>query len=138
LRSIDRFVDLDGLRRELYFFYSMIGRPSIPRADDQDAAGSERRLALLHWESKAKWADRIASNSQCRTRRVVDRSARPALDPGSMHFTRWQRAKEWSHQATAPQRTLVPNNQKTESQKAHSAALCLDTVVVSSIKATKN
>jgi transposase len=29
LRSIDRFVDLDGLRRELYPFYSTIGRPSI-------------------------------------------------------------------------------------------------------------
>jgi transposase len=29
LRSIDRFVDLDGLRRELCSFYSTIGRPSI-------------------------------------------------------------------------------------------------------------
>jgi transposase len=29
LRSIDRFVDLDGLRRELSPFYSTIGRPSI-------------------------------------------------------------------------------------------------------------
>src|ERR1700750_2770940 len=29
LRSIDRFVDLDGLRRELSPFYSPIGRPSI-------------------------------------------------------------------------------------------------------------
>jgi transposase len=29
LRSIDRFVDLDGLRRELSSFYSTIGRPSI-------------------------------------------------------------------------------------------------------------
>ena len=29
LRSIDRFVDLDGLRRELSAFYSTIGRPSI-------------------------------------------------------------------------------------------------------------
>ena len=29
LRSIDRFVDLDGLRRELSPFYSAIGRPSI-------------------------------------------------------------------------------------------------------------
>jgi transposase len=29
LRSIDRFVDLDGLRRELCPFYSTIGRPSI-------------------------------------------------------------------------------------------------------------
>ena len=29
LRSIDRFVDLDGLRRELSPFYSSIGRPSI-------------------------------------------------------------------------------------------------------------
>jgi len=29
LRSIDRFVELDGLRRELAPFYSVIGRPSI-------------------------------------------------------------------------------------------------------------
>ena len=29
LRSIDRFVDLDGLRRELAPFYSEMGRPSI-------------------------------------------------------------------------------------------------------------
>ena len=29
LRSIDRFVELDGLRRELSPFYSAIGRPSI-------------------------------------------------------------------------------------------------------------
>src|SRR5664279_5621188 len=29
LRSIDRFVELDGLRRELAPFYSAIGRPSI-------------------------------------------------------------------------------------------------------------
>ena len=29
LRSIDRFVELDGLRRELSCFYSAIGRPSI-------------------------------------------------------------------------------------------------------------
>jgi len=29
LRSIDRFVDLDGVRRELAPFYSEVGRPSI-------------------------------------------------------------------------------------------------------------
>jgi len=29
LRSIDRFVKLDGLRQELAPFYSVIGRPSI-------------------------------------------------------------------------------------------------------------
>jgi transposase len=29
LRSIDRFVELDGLRLELAPFYSVIGRPSI-------------------------------------------------------------------------------------------------------------
>src|SRR5215813_268288 len=29
LRSIDRFVELDGVRRELAPFYSVIGRPSI-------------------------------------------------------------------------------------------------------------
>jgi transposase len=29
LRSIDRFVELDELRRELSSFYSTIGRPSI-------------------------------------------------------------------------------------------------------------
>ena len=29
LRAIDRFVDLDGLRRHLASFYSTLGRPSI-------------------------------------------------------------------------------------------------------------
>lgn len=29
LRSVDRFVELDGLRRELAPFYSVIGRPSV-------------------------------------------------------------------------------------------------------------
>ena len=29
LRSIDRFVDLEGLRQELSAFYSTIGRPSV-------------------------------------------------------------------------------------------------------------
>ena len=29
LRSIDRFVELDDLRRELSLFYSNIGRPSV-------------------------------------------------------------------------------------------------------------
>ena len=29
LRSIDRFVELDGLRRDLAAFYSDIGRPSV-------------------------------------------------------------------------------------------------------------
>src|SRR5947199_4211242 len=29
LRSVDRFVELDGLRRELAAFYSPVGRPSI-------------------------------------------------------------------------------------------------------------
>ncbi len=29
LRSIDRFVELDGLRRELAPYYSAIGRPSV-------------------------------------------------------------------------------------------------------------
>jgi transposase len=29
LRSVDRFVELDGLRQELAPFYSAIGRPSI-------------------------------------------------------------------------------------------------------------
>ena len=29
LRSIDRFVELGGLRRELTLFYSAIGRPSV-------------------------------------------------------------------------------------------------------------
>jgi hypothetical protein len=30
LRSIDRFVELGELRRELAAFYSTLGRPSIP------------------------------------------------------------------------------------------------------------
>jgi hypothetical protein len=35
LRSIDRFVELDGLRRELSAFYSTIGRPSIEASIDR-------------------------------------------------------------------------------------------------------
>ena len=46
LRLIDRFVELDGLRRELALFYSDIGRLSVdPELDDPDA---DRRLLLRH------------------------------------------------------------------------------------------
>src|SRR5215831_15688948 len=46
LRLIDRFVELDGLRRELAPFYSAIGRPSIePGADDPHA---DRGVLLRH------------------------------------------------------------------------------------------
>jgi len=46
LRSIDRFVELDGLRRELAPFYGEMGRPSIdPGAADPD---TDRRLLLWH------------------------------------------------------------------------------------------
>ena len=45
LRSIDRFVDLQQIRRDLASFYSSIGRPSIDRADDPDAPD---RLLLRH------------------------------------------------------------------------------------------
>jgi hypothetical protein len=42
VRSIDRFVDLGGLRQRLRPFYSDMGRPlDRPRADDPDA---HRRL----------------------------------------------------------------------------------------------
>jgi len=43
LRSIDRFVELGDLRRELARFYSAVGRPSID--PDQNA---DRRLLLRH------------------------------------------------------------------------------------------
>src|SRR5262249_58267793 len=46
LRSIDRFVELGELRRELARFYSSIGRPlDRPRADD---AHAHHRLLLRH------------------------------------------------------------------------------------------
>src|SRR5690348_9314747 len=46
LRSIDRFVELDGVRCELAPFYSEIGRPSIdPELMISDA---DRRLLLRH------------------------------------------------------------------------------------------
>ena len=44
LRSIDRFVELDGLRRELAPFYSAIGRPSI----DPELMIADRGLLLRH------------------------------------------------------------------------------------------
>src|SRR5215467_13055678 len=43
LRSIDRFVELDGLRQELAPFYSEIGRPSV----DPDSH-ADRWLLLRH------------------------------------------------------------------------------------------
>ena len=45
LRSIDRFVELGELRRELAAFYSTIGRPSIDPYYDPDA---DRGLLLRH------------------------------------------------------------------------------------------
>ena len=46
LRSIDRFVDLSGIRAHLRPFYSEIGRPSIdPETADTHAA---RRLLLWY------------------------------------------------------------------------------------------
>lgn len=40
LRSIDRFVDLSGIRQHLRLYYSETGRPfDRSRADDPDAAG---------------------------------------------------------------------------------------------------
>src|SRR5580698_8016001 len=46
LRSIDRFVELSELRRELAPFYSSLGRPSgRSRTDDPDA---DHRLLLWH------------------------------------------------------------------------------------------
>jgi transposase len=46
LRSIDRFVDLHEIKRDLAPLYSNIGRPSIdPEAHDPDAAD---RLLLRH------------------------------------------------------------------------------------------
>ncbi|MGY3610731.1 MULTISPECIES: hypothetical protein [unclassified Bradyrhizobium] len=45
LRSIDRFVELEDLRRELTPFYSNIGTIDRSGADDQDAPN---RLLLRH------------------------------------------------------------------------------------------
>jgi hypothetical protein len=44
LRAIDRFVDLDGLRRHLAPFYSTTGRPSID---------PELMIRMLHWSAAA-------------------------------------------------------------------------------------
>ena len=47
LRSIDRFIELGGLRRELAPFYSSMGRPSIdPRADDPNLMKEIGRLGV--------------------------------------------------------------------------------------------
>jgi len=48
LRSIDRFVELDGLRQELAPFYSEMGAIDRPGAADSHA---DRRLLLWHRSS---------------------------------------------------------------------------------------
>ena len=58
LRSIDRFVDLSELRRELAPFYSMLGRPSIARADDPDA----HRWVLLRIRSERRLCEEVHLN----------------------------------------------------------------------------
>ena len=47
LQSIDRFVELDGLRQELAPFYSAIGRPSV----DTELMNPDADYGLLLWHS---------------------------------------------------------------------------------------
>src|SRR2546421_12007943 len=47
LRSIDRFVELDGVRCELAPFYSEMGRPSI-ESGAADFGSADRRLLLRY------------------------------------------------------------------------------------------
>ena len=70
LRSIDRFVELDGLRRELVPFYSETGRPSIdpellirmPIVGYCFGIRSERRLCEeVHLNLACRWFLRIGS-----------------------------------------------------------------------------
>ena len=59
LRHIDRFVEPDGLRRELLPFYSEMGRPSIdPGAADSDA---DRQL-LLRYCSERRLCEEVHLN----------------------------------------------------------------------------
>ena len=74
LRLIDRFVELDGLRRELAPFYSAIGRPSI---DPQlmirmlivgycFGIRSERRLCEeVHLNLAYRWFCGLGSTAKC-------------------------------------------------------------------------
>src|SRR5437762_10106096 len=59
LRSIDRFVELGGLRRELAPFYSEMGRPSIDAADPNADRG------LLLWDPLGATAMRRGSPEPC-------------------------------------------------------------------------
>src|SRR6478735_6203311 len=90
LRSIDRFVDLGELRRELAPFYSMIGRPSI----DPElmirmllvgycfGIRSERRLCEeVHLNLAYRWFCRLGLDSDL-LRRLFETVLRRCLDEG--------------------------------------------------------
>src|SRR6516165_10010379 len=70
LRAIDRFVELDGLRRELEPFYSAIVRPSIDpelmiRMLIVGYFRSERRLCEeVHLNLAYRWFCRLGSTAQ--------------------------------------------------------------------------
>src|SRR5215475_10252296 len=83
LRSIDRFIDLQEIRRDLAPFYSSIGRPSI----DPELmirmlrigycfgirAGSSATVAMAQLKCSAGWSTSTASSP---TSPVFDKSAR--------------------------------------------------------------
>ena len=84
LRAIDRFVELDGLRRELEPFYSAIGRPSI----DPElmirmlivgycfGIRSERRLCEeVHLNLAYRWFCRLGPTAQYRITQPSQRTA---------------------------------------------------------------
>ncbi|WP_375049577.1 transposase [Bradyrhizobium sp. 8-10B] len=68
---IDRFVDLEQVRRDLALFYSSIGRPSIadhPHAPDRLLFGirSERRLCdQVHLNLAYRWFCRLGLDGRC-------------------------------------------------------------------------
>ena len=83
LRSIDRFVDLEDLRRELAPFYSNIGRPSI---DPELMIGCSDRHALAYDRSDAsamrstsisRTAGFASGRGRSRSLDVLEEQARP-------------------------------------------------------------
>jgi hypothetical protein len=114
LRSIDRFVELKGLRRELAPFYSAIGRPSI----DPElmirmlivvycfGIRSERRLCEeVHLNLAYRWFRRLGLTVRCRITRLGggDRSIRlKRTASGTAHTPRQPSHKEIAPKCDLP------------------------------------
>ena len=121
LRSIDRFVDLSGIREELKPFYRETGRPSI----DPElmirmliigycmGIRSERRLCdEVHWNLAYRWFCRSAPASRgLDTRRPrTARCSWPMPAPG--RNDRWSRRSRRAATTSSSSGSTAPRSQK--------------------------